>query len=143
MSVSSSTRTRTSVETTPEPESRLGRMPGRPTSRLLGVLATLVAALTVLPVAVVLVRAASGPASEALDYLLRPRIGELLAHTGWLMLLTVPATVVLGVGAAWLVERTDGRRFVIAGSLLDPEQPLDELEATLLFGAVRDLVADL
>lgn len=47
------------------------------------------------------------------------------------------------VAMNWLVERTDGRRFVIAGSLLDPEQPLDELEATLLFGAIRDLVADL
>lgn len=47
------------------------------------------------------------------------------------------------VAMNWLVERTDGRRFVIAGSLLDPEQPLDELEATLLFGALRDLVADL
>ncbi|HSM43666.1 MAG TPA: serine hydrolase [Acidimicrobiia bacterium] len=47
------------------------------------------------------------------------------------------------VAMNWLVERTDGRRFVISGSLLDPEQPLDELEATLLFGAVRDLVADL
>ncbi|GAA4881094.1 ABC transporter permease [Serinicoccus chungangensis] len=79
----------------------------RPASPVLATLAALVAALTVLPVAVILVRAGSGPAGEALDYLLRPRIGELLAHTGWLMLLTVPATVVLGVGAAWLVERTD------------------------------------
>jgi hypothetical protein len=47
------------------------------------------------------------------------------------------------VAMNWLVERTDGRRFVISGSLLDAEQPLDELEAILLFGAVRDLAADL
>ena len=47
------------------------------------------------------------------------------------------------VSMNWLVERTDGRQFVIAGSLVDPEQPLDELEASLLFGALRDLVADL
>ncbi|WP_130011650.1 ABC transporter permease [Serinicoccus sediminis] len=83
------------------------RRPRRPASPVLATLATLVAALTVLPVAVILVRAGSGPPGEALDYLVRPRIGELLAHTGWLMVLTVPATVVLGVGAAWLVERTD------------------------------------
>lgn len=47
------------------------------------------------------------------------------------------------VAMNWLVERADGRSFVISGSLRDPDQPLDELEATLLFGAVRDLVADL
>lgn len=47
------------------------------------------------------------------------------------------------VAMNWLVERSDGRRFVIAGSVLNPEEGFDQLEATLLFGAVRDLVADL
>ena len=70
-------------------------------------LAALVALLAVLPIVVVLGQAAAGGWDEATSYLLRPRIGELLAHTTWLMLLTVPATVVLGVLAAWLVERTD------------------------------------
>lgn len=43
----------------------------------------------------------------------RPRVGELLVNTVLLVLLGVPATVVLGVGGAWLVERTTlpGRRF--------------------------------
>lgn len=74
---------------------------------LLGLLAALVAALTLLPIVVVLVKAGGDGWSGAVDYLVRPRIGELLAHTGWLMLLTVPAASVVGVLAAWLVERTD------------------------------------
>ncbi|TQO19547.1 iron(III) transport system permease protein [Rhodoglobus vestalii] len=45
--------------------------------------------------------------------LLRPRVGELLTNTVLIVLLAVPLTIVLGVGSAWLVERTDlpGRRF--------------------------------
>ena len=43
----------------------------------------------------------------------------------------------------WLVERPDGRRFVVSGSVYDTESDIDQLRATLLFGAVRDLVADL
>ena len=87
-------------------------MPGssRSASRPSPVVVTLAAAvalLTLLPILVVLGQAAAGGIAEARDYLLRPRIAELLAHTGWLMLLTVPLATVLGVGAAWLVERTD------------------------------------
>ena len=76
-------------------------------SPVLAVGAALVAALTVLPIAVVLTRAGAGGVAEAAAYLLRPRVGQLLAHTAWLMVLTVPLSVALGVGAAWLVERTD------------------------------------
>jgi hypothetical protein len=47
------------------------------------------------------------------------------------------------VAMNWLVERADGRRFVVAGSVVNPDEAFDELEVTLLFGAVRDLVADL
>lgn len=36
----------------------------------------------------------------------RPRVGELLVNTVLLVLFGVPATVALGVGGAWLVERT-------------------------------------
>ncbi|USQ76646.1 ABC transporter permease [Ornithinimicrobium cryptoxanthini] len=69
--------------------------------------AALVAALTVLPLLVVGLQAGSAGWTEAADYLLRPRIGELLSNTARLMLVTVPSTVVVGVLAAWLVERTD------------------------------------
>ncbi|SEF18608.1 ABC transporter permease [Jiangella alba] len=43
----------------------------------------------------------------------RPRVGELLVNTVLLVLLGVPLTVLLGVGGAWLVERTTlpARRF--------------------------------
>ncbi|NNU28669.1 ABC transporter permease [Isoptericola sediminis] len=75
-------------------------------SRGVAVAATLVAALTVLPLVVVLLDASSAGVEEAVDYLVRPRVGELLANTGLLMGVTVPATVVLGTLAAWLVERT-------------------------------------
>lgn len=42
----------------------------------------------------------------------RPRVGDLLRNTVLLVVIGVPATVVLGVGGAWLVERTSlpGRR---------------------------------
>lgn len=36
----------------------------------------------------------------------RPKVGELLVNTVLLVVIGVPASVVLGVGAAWLVERT-------------------------------------
>ena len=50
-----------------------------------------------------------GPVAELI---FRPRVFELFAGTMALLLFTIPACVVLGVGAAWLVERTDlpGRR---------------------------------
>ncbi|SDT40646.1 iron ABC transporter permease [Jiangella sp. DSM 45060] len=43
----------------------------------------------------------------------RPRVGELLVNTVLLVVLGVPLTVLLGVGGAWLVERTTlpARRF--------------------------------
>lgn len=71
------------------------------------VAALLVALLTLLPIVLVIGRGLATPPVEALHYLVRPRIGELLSHTVGLILITVPASVVVGVGSAWLVERTD------------------------------------
>ncbi|SDC01198.1 iron(III) transport system permease protein [Raineyella antarctica] len=68
--------------------------------------AALVAALTVLPLLVILPSAVSVGAESAAAYLLRPRVGQLLAHTGMLVVVTVPASIIIGVLAAWLVERT-------------------------------------
>lgn len=42
---------------------------------------------------------------------------------------------------SWLGETAGGRTFVLAGSVVNPDRPLDELEAVLLFGAARDLLA--
>lgn len=48
----------------------------------------------------------TGPARIA-ELLLRPRVGELLVNTVGLVVVTVPLCVLFGIGAAWLVERTD------------------------------------
>lgn len=42
----------------------------------------------------------------AVGLIFRPRVGELLGNTLLLIVLTVPLCLVLGVGGAWLVERT-------------------------------------
>ncbi|MFD6273150.1 ABC transporter permease [Nocardia asteroides] len=44
---------------------------------------------------------------EAADLVFRPRVAELLGNTVALVVCTVPICVMLGVGLAWLVERTD------------------------------------
>ena len=66
-----------------------------------------VAAISLAPLLVVASRAFGAPWHEVTAYLLRPRMGELVGHTLALVGVTVPATVVLGIGCAWLVERTD------------------------------------
>ncbi|WP_328354043.1 iron ABC transporter permease [Mycobacterium sp. NBC_00419] len=48
----------------------------------------------------------TGP-GRAAELILRPRVAELLLNTIGLVAVTVPLCVVIGVGAAWLVERTD------------------------------------
>lgn len=78
-------------------------------SRPSPVLVTLVivlGALMLVPIGYVVAAGigAGGPALVSL--IVRPRVGELLGNTALLVLLGVPATIVLGVGGAWLVERT-------------------------------------
>lgn len=82
-----------------------GRRP-RPRPVFIGAIALLVAA-TFIPLGyVVWSVVAEGPA-EVWALVARPRVGELLLNTVGLVVVTVPLCVVLGVGAAWLVERTD------------------------------------
>lgn len=45
------------------------------------------------------------------------------------------------VTMAWLVKTPDGRQFFLAGSVVDPEQPIDERETVLLLSSLRDLLA--
>jgi iron(III) transport system permease protein len=54
---------------------------------------------------IIVARAAPLGWSGAADYLLRPRMAELLGNTLALVVITVPLTIAIGVGAAWLVER--------------------------------------
>ena len=69
--------------------------------------ALVVTALCVLPLVVVAAKALESGLGEALALVWRPRVGELLGNTLTLVALTGALSTALGVGAAWLVERTD------------------------------------
>ncbi len=66
-----------------------------------------VAGLALVPLGYVLATTADLGRQEAVDFLWRPRIGELLWNTVRLLLAGVAASTVLGVAGAWVVERTD------------------------------------
>jgi len=70
----------------------------------------LVAALCLVPLGYVVVSSSELGLGAALDFLVRPRIGELLWNTTRLLVGGVVVSAALGVGCAWLVERTDLRR---------------------------------
>ncbi|HEU0196005.1 MAG TPA: iron ABC transporter permease [Nevskiaceae bacterium] len=77
---------------------------------------TLIALLVCLgvlsPLAVTVYAALAGGLAHALHLLLRPIVAQLLLNTVGLALVTTLASGILGVGVAWLVERSDlpGRR---------------------------------
>jgi iron(III) transport system permease protein len=92
-----------------QPEPRTGTTAGarpRPGPALSGVIAVLVAA-TFIPLGYVAWSVVSIGPGRVYELVARPRVGELLVNTIGLVVITVPICVVLGVGAAWLVERTD------------------------------------
>jgi iron(III) transport system permease protein len=84
----------------------------RPGPLVTATVAILVAA-TFIPLGYVAWSAVSIGWTRAYDLIVRPRVGELLFNTVALVVITVPVCVVIGVGVAWLVERTDlpGRAF--------------------------------
>jgi iron(III) transport system permease protein len=65
-----------------------------------------VAALCLLPLAVVVAASIDVGWDAARELLWRPRVAELLRNTTALVVLTVTTTTLLGVTTAWLVERT-------------------------------------
>jgi iron(III) transport system permease protein len=67
----------------------------------------LAAALVALPLRVTVLQAAEVPLGDALSLLLRPLVGQLLVNTVGLVLATTVVAAVIGVAAAWCVERTD------------------------------------
>lgn len=69
-------------------------------------MATGVSLLGLVPLGYVVVTAVvtGGPTLAALVF--RPRVGELVANTAGLVLITVPLCAAVGVAAAWLVERS-------------------------------------
>lgn len=68
--------------------------------------ATAIAALTVLPLAIVAGTALGHGLDAAWAQIWRPRVGELMVNTVTLVVVTVLATTVIGIATAWLVERT-------------------------------------
>lgn len=78
----------------------------RPGPLVSATVAILVAA-TLIPLGYVAWAAVSIGWTQAYDLVVRPRVGDLLFNTIALVIITVPLCLVLGVGAAWLVERTD------------------------------------
>jgi iron(III) transport system permease protein len=66
-----------------------------------------VAAFALIPLGYVIVYAASLGGQEMWDLLVRPRMGELLWNTSRLVVGGCLLSLVLGVGCAWVVERTD------------------------------------
>ncbi len=82
------------------------RPPARP-GPLLSTGIGLLVALTFVPLGYVAWAVVSTGPTRIYDLVVRPRVGELLVNTVGLVVVTVPLCVALGVGAAWLVERTD------------------------------------
>lgn len=46
------------------------------------------------------------------------------------------------LGTSWYLTTGDGRSFVVAGSVVNETEAFDQTEAILLFGAIRDLLAE-
>ncbi|WP_309648291.1 iron ABC transporter permease [Nocardioides sp.] len=65
------------------------------------------AGLSLMPLGFVIFSSAQVPPGEAIDFLVRPRIGELLWNTTRLLVGGVLLSAAIGVGSAWLVVRTD------------------------------------
>lgn len=84
----------------------------RPGPLISATVAILVAA-TCIPLGYVVWATISVGWTRAYELIVRPRVGELLVNTVALVFITVPLCLVIGVGVAWLVERTDlpGRAF--------------------------------
>jgi iron(III) transport system permease protein len=93
---------------------RVGRAEGRSRrpSLALIVLGGAIALITLVPVGYVLSIAVEVGGSQLLPLVFRPKVGELLVNTMLLVAVATPLCLAVGIGAAWLVERTDlpGRR---------------------------------
>lgn len=98
---------RTAVPTRATGSTRVAKaLAWRPGS-LVTVAALLMVAATLVPLGYIVSTLVSTGVHETAELVFRPRVAELLRNTAELVLLTVPISVALGVGLAWIVERTD------------------------------------
>ncbi|GAA1497385.1 ABC transporter permease [Paeniglutamicibacter kerguelensis] len=77
----------------------------------LSLLAILISLFSLIPLGYVIYMTATTEWSTVVELVIRPRVGELLLNTIMLVVVTVPLCLVLGVGGAWLVERTNLRGY--------------------------------
>lgn len=91
---------------------RRGVGAGSRPSAFLVVVTVAIAVVTLVPVGFVVVTMLQTGWDVLGPLIFRPKVGELLANTVLLVVIGVPLCVALGVGEAWLVERTNlpGRR---------------------------------
>lgn len=92
-----------------EPRRRRPAPTGAKPGPVVSAVTALLVALTFVPLGYVAWAVVSTGPTRAAELIFRPRVGELLVNTAALVVVTVPLCVVIGVGAAWLVERTDLR----------------------------------
>ncbi|MCA4995840.1 iron ABC transporter permease [Tsukamurella tyrosinosolvens] len=80
--------------------------------RLLTLAAAALAAVAAVPLGFVVYTTIDTGWAESARLVFRPRVAELLSNTVLLTVIAVPLSVIVGVGGAWLVERTAlwGRR---------------------------------
>lgn len=74
---------------------------------LVTIAALLLVAATFVPLGYIVSTLFSTGLHESAALIFRPRVGELLRNTVGLVVLTVPICTVIGIGLAWIVERTD------------------------------------
>ena len=91
------------------PEHTLPDLPARRARAFSGVAAAAVAVslLSLLPLGFILWVGYQTGWQAAAAMIFRPRVGELLVNTAWLVLLVVPLSTVLATALAWLTERSD------------------------------------
>ena len=73
---------------------------------MLALVVAAAAAFALIPVGYVIVSSVQTGGARLLELLIRPRVAELTVNTVMLVALGVAATLVVGIGGAWLVERT-------------------------------------
>jgi iron(III) transport system permease protein len=90
-----------------EEAERAASKASRPPPTLLLLASVGAVSLVLLPIGFTVVQAFGVSANDAIEMLFRPLVGQLLANTIGLVVAASATTAVIGVAAAWVVERTD------------------------------------